>query len=309
MLAMDCPTRMVLNLQGYRDADTSAGNYRSMDAGTAGHNALAAWLRGENWIEALEYYREYSAENGMVDDRRGYSNMRNVLSAVVNRHPIDSLPFTFDDPRYVEVPFSVPLGTVSVSDEQIDVALIGVMDGCPVDRRTSQRWVLEHKFTGKLDDQFIRRFTYSDPQTTAYCYAVREITGEDHAGCWVNAVQMAMVPSSDRKCKEHGVNYAECGPLHVKQTFVPVERDSTDLDEFRRVSLRVAKRAIQAQMYADKHGECAATTTPRLGPFTNACDWCDYFKWCRVSKRNPALMQTMLTLREPNDRLKSGWSK
>lgn len=321
-MASDCPERMVLNLLNLQDAAIDNRNYWSMDAGIAGHAALAQWLRGGNWTEAIEYYKEYSATYGMAGDRRGYGNMCNILSTIIERHPLASLPFVIDDPRYVEVPFSVSLGSVQVNNEIVEVALIGVMDACPLDRKTSQRWVLEHKFTGKLDDAFISNFTYDDPQTTAYCYAVREITGEEVAACWVNAIGMVMMPGgdgtchisnktgecSDRKCKDHGVAYHECGPLHIKQIFIPVRRSADELEEFRRNALHVARRAIASAQFIERNGENAPQIARRLGPFTSACSWCDFRKWCRISNRNKEMFNSMLKLREKSDRLRTGFS-
>jgi hypothetical protein len=279
-----------------------------MDAGSAGHAALAAWLRGENWMDAIEYYREYTAEHNMVDDRRGYDNMVNVLDTVIHRHPLPQLPFVVDDPAYIEVPFACPLGSVEVGGEKVDVNLIGVMDGAPKDRRSGKRWVLEHKFTGQLNEAFIWRFVNFDPQTTAYIWAVQKTLDESVQDCWVNAVSMTMMPTSERKCAAHGVQYLECGPMHVKQTFISVRRTPEQLQEFQVNALRVAKEAVQAAQFAERAGALAATKSPRIGPFTSACEYCDFKRWCLTSNRQPAMMETLLYKPEvDSERLRSGF--
>lgn len=309
-MARDCPTRMVLHLQNYYDADASALAYRSMEAGTAAHLAFAAWLKGENWVEAIEYYRDYTAEHSMVDDRRGYDNLYNVLSAVFDRHPINELPFRVDKPEYVEIPFACPLGEVEVGGEKIEVDLIGQIDGLPIDRQTGGRWVLEHKTTGKLDSGYIWRFVNTDPQTTGYIWAVQQTLGEKVENCWVNAVQLTQMPTSERKCKDHGVQYLECGPEHVKQTFVPVKRTPEQLEEFRVNALLVAKDAIRAAKFGERLGKRASQRSPRIGQFTRACENCDYRRWCITGNRNPDMMDTILTQRPMvTERLRTGFAK
>ena len=310
--ARDCPTRMVLHLQGYRDAATDDVQYRSMDAGTAGHKAMAAWLKGEDWMEALEDWKAFTAEHGMIDDRRGYPNMVKIVQAVVDNHPLDMLPFIVDKPEYVETSFCVPLGETEVGGILYPVNLIGYMDAAPLDRRTHKRWVLEHKFTGRLDQEFIKRFIQYDPQVTAYILGAQLTLGEEIQNCWVNAVQMAMVPSSDRKCNEHGVPYRECGIRHAKQTFVPVERSKAALEEFRKNALFNAKDAIKAALFAEKYGEDAARKTPRLGILNNTCEFCDMRRWCIVANRRKADMKTMLvipTVEVDDVRLRTGFIK
>lgn len=311
-VACDCRTRLVLRLAGMQDAgQPPPGGYRSMVCGKWGHVALATWLSTgdvHQALAAISPYAEISKSLGIAEDRRGYQNLGKILAEVMGRYqPLSRLPFT---PQATEVSFVALLGEVKVRNTTFPVDLIGYIDAIVIDKATGKRTLLEHKFTGKLDGEFARRFSEYDPQTTAYMLATECVTGERIDTAWVNAIETAKVPDSDRKCNAHGVLYNECGVLHVKQTFVAVRRTPQQLEEFRAQALDIAKRIIvPAALVYEKKGVQAALTAPRDGIFTNACHFCDYSRWCLTGQRGPTLMASMLTTRERDDArdLKSGF--
>lgn len=308
MSAADCRTRTLLHLAGMKDAGLPVpGAQLSMEAGTQGHKAMAAWLNGSDWVEAIAPYEQRSDELGILEDRRGHANLSLILREVFSRYtPQSNLPFELLTPQTTEVSFVAPLGVLR---DGTPVDLIGYIDKLVQDKRTGLKLPLEHKFTGKLDESFVRRFTEYDPQVTAYMFAAETVLGEKIGDAWVNAVEVAKVPQSTRKCTKHGVLYEECGPLHVKQTFIAARRTPEQLKEFRVRALEICNEYLLPVANAlAKKGVEVATKTPRDGPFTGACDYCEFARWCLTSNRAPNLMQTMLAVDARDDtRLRSGF--
>src|SRR5271157_3783774 len=155
MMASDCRTRLLLRLADLRDIGLPVpGAVLSMEAGKWGHVAMAAWLNGNDWRQAIEPYKVQSDEMAISEDRRGHANLAAVIGEVVARYPLERLPFELLSPSTTEVSFVAPLGEV----DGIPVDLIGYIDKLIADKRTGLKMPLEHKFTGKLDDAFVRRF-------------------------------------------------------------------------------------------------------------------------------------------------------
>ena len=295
-MAADCPERLALRLAGYDSVDDKA---LSLRAGVAVHEALAAWMKGGDWQAALLPYKEWCDENDILPtERRSYENILQVLGEVIARHPRSALPFEVTAPDYVEIDFVAPLGEAS---DGTPIDLIGVIDALARDRRTGQFVVIDHKTTGRLDESYIGTFNY-DTQLTAYLLGVQEVTGETVLEGWINAIQLAKVPDSDRKCATHGTPYRECGPLHVKQTFVRVQRSREQLEEFRKLALRRAEKyVLPVARKVQKKPERAILTAPRDGMFGRTCDFCEFKTWCITGNRQQALMSTLLRPQEVID--------
>jgi hypothetical protein len=285
-----------------------------MLAGTWGHRALAAYW-DDNWEEALAPYEVQSQQLGVTDDRRGYDNLRTILESWVATHPVERLQFDPLDRKTTEVSFVVPLGTIrSKGGDAIPVDLIGYIDKLGRDKKSGRILPIEHKFPGKIDDTLIAKFAERDIQTTAYIVAASHVLGEPCEEAWVNAIEVAKVPASDRTCPKHGVPYKECGPLmdiqkpHIKTTFIPARRDAEMQAEFIKLALRISERTILPVAEALlKKGPLVARITPRDGLFTGACDYCDFRRWCLTNKRGRMQFDTMLReVTVSPDRLRSG---
>jgi len=285
-----------------------------MLAGTWGHKALAVWPN-KGWEEVLKPYETLSAELGIVDDRRGYANLRTLIQAFAVKNPVGRLPFTFLEPDRSEVSFVAPLGEVEEKDGNIvPIDLIGYIDKLVRDKHTGRIIPLEHKFPGKLDEALASKFADYDIQTTGYIFAAKTVLGEPCYEAYVNAIEVKDVPSSSRMCPKHGVPYSECGSLgdirdaHCRSSLIPVRRDDSDLAEFVALALSICKTEILPVARAlQKRGPEVALKTPRNGAFTAACEYCDYRRWCRVTKRSRTGFDKMLRDSIINDtRLRSG---
>jgi hypothetical protein len=203
--------------------------------GNAGHEALASYLRRDAVINpgdandvldvtttALYRYRElyeqWSDENLSPDDRLTYQNTARILEAWFDQHPHDALPFSFPGPEFVEIGFAYPL------TKDGDIVFCGRMDGLPVDRTSGLTALLEHKFTGNISADWLKTFKL-DSQLSGYLWAAQQHLGDANVlGAYLNVLETRMVPGSDRKCKEHGVAFSECGLQHVKYVLTFIER-------------------------------------------------------------------------------------
>src|SRR5271157_3258616 len=155
MMASDCRTRLLLRLADLRDIGLPVpGAVLSMEAGKWGHVAMAAWLNGNDWRQAIEPYKVQSDEMAISEDRRGHANLAAVIGEVVARYPLERLPFELLSPSTTEVSFVAPLGEIRDAAGKgvvVPVDLIGYIDKLVADKRTGLKMPLEHKFTGKLD--------------------------------------------------------------------------------------------------------------------------------------------------------------
>lgn len=307
MMAFDCPLRMAMKFRGYASIEDN----RSLVCGIAAHKALAAYMRGDDWHDAIAYFEQVTAENNMIDDRRGYPNLVAVMSEIFDRFDSQPMPFVVTDPAQIETSFAYPLGTVNVLDETIDVDLIGVLDGCVTDLRTRHPFGLEWKTTGKLDTNYTRSFAWN-LQTTAYTWAIQKVTGMEIANFWLGAIEIRNIPRSDRKCPDHGSPYAECGPLHIKNTFLAIRRTPEQLATFERNALKASEAVIKAALWAERYGDEGLLEMPCYGDFTGTCDMCEFCPWSRNPEgRRLDLLGGMFKHVEPTEEvsLRSGFVK
>ena len=77
--------------------------------------------------------------------------------------------------------------------------------------------VVDHKTTGFINAMWTDQWAM-DGQVTGYIWAARQLLRDKPVmGAFINGVQFSKLPNDGtRKCKDHGVKYAECGPMHAK---------------------------------------------------------------------------------------------
>jgi hypothetical protein len=283
--AARCDTELMLRyLLGYTTPDEGP----PLRAGIAAHEALAAHLRGASRNEALAVFRGHYAAwaEAHVDpegplQRLTYENTATILAQWLRTRPLTSLPFEVH-PDLVEVGFAVPL---------LDgVIFCGRLDALVIDRERREFYVLDHKTTGRLDATWARQFR-NDSQLSGYVWAAQQHTGNRVVGAFINGIEFARLPSDPtRKCRDHGVAYAECRALHAKHELLIVQRTAEQLDQWTRSASELARRVQRLAASARVVRDISATMShaAQQGMFHGACAWCQFQDFCAAGR--PATM-------------------
>lgn len=266
-----CSTQAVLR---YHLGLTAFEDRAPMRAGSAAHAALAAWFQKgtEAALEVLEAeYTLWALENVPEGDRLSPPNVIRTMRQYFESHPPGSLPFVVE-PGFVECGFAVPL------DEDGEFVFVGRLDALARDHNNAY-WIVEHKTTGRLDDRWRRRFQ-SAAQVTGYVWAAQQHTERPVVGAFINGIELSKLPSDEkRKCRDHGVVYAECGAQHARTEMLIELRSPHELEEWRKTALHLARKfrdlCRMVPTLADLH------KVRMQGQFTGACSDCQFNDFCR----------------------------
>lgn len=272
-----CSTEVTLrHVHGLTSEEDSA----ALAAGTAAHEALAVCMRGGvgglGVFDSL--YRQYSHEHKLSQDPRlqrlSWENTRAVLARWFEVRPAHTWPFVAI-PELVEVAFELPL------DDAGDFVFTGRLDAIVRDKAHGQLYVLDHKTTGRIDSGWAGAFRL-DSQMSGYVWAAQETLGERVAGVYINGIEFAKLPSSDRKCKDHGVQYAECSAEHAKFELLQFDRSPDQLATWRQTALQLANKFANLK---ENFGERESlTTVPHEGTFHGACRYCQFSEFCAAGR-------------------------
>ena len=257
-----------------------------MVAGSVAHEVLAEFYKTWNPDMALTKLGTYAAwwESTIkpADDRLASDNVRRVMARWMATHPQQALPFTID-PAFVEVGFAAPLGP--------GVTYVVRLDGLGIDG-AGDYWVVENKTTGRLDERWRRKFRLSS-QLSGYVWAARQLVpNRTVVGAYVIGVEFAKLPNdSKRKCKAHGVVYAECGGLHARSDIVLTQRTALQLEEWATTALDLTEKLVGIREAIKTHGDVRAL--PQEGLFNGSCRECEFADFCAVG-RTPEAANAML---------------
>lgn len=305
-----CTRRAVLRAwHGYQAADESL----YLASGRAAHEALAVWLLGRSLETTMgvlhEHYYEIGTDSARVapDDRLSWFNVERIMRAWFEANPKHVWPYDVVD---VEVPFALPLDDVCTECKHADtdhgpagctecnckafagtIMFVGRIDARVTLRSTGARYTLEHKTTGAVQAPWLKQFA-NDAQNSGYLWAQERLTGELYTGAFVNAVELSWAPSDPvRKCKTHGVPYAECGALHPKHNLQPYMRTPEEIASWRVDAVRLAERywtAVEQFPELAQIGE-----VPAEGRFHGSCSYCAFREVCIAGAR-PELVRAVL---------------
>lgn len=136
---------------------------------------------------------------------------------------------------------------------------------------TRRSCVVDHKTTFQVSRAFSRQYDL-DAQMTGYLWG----TGADI--CYINAVQIDVVPVSNRKCAKHGVQFAECYPEHVTMTVIgPIDRTKKQMAVWHAQTLiHIRDYWLNLNRKPDE--------TLLIGAINGACKYCEFFDWCRQGR-------------------------
>lgn len=310
--AAQCESEVALrHVLGY----TIPEEAHQLECGIATHEVLADYFRGKPASYVLRkyelLYRGYSEEYGLERDdhplhRLSWFNTSAILAEWIETHPMGSFGFLVN-PKLVEVGFSIPLTDECVCGHPLDKHKDGVPGGCMWRGRCKclgyrpafvmwgrldaivqaehdrALYVLDHKTTGRLTPYFTDKYRM-DSQMSGYVWAAQQTLGQAVTGIYINAIEYSKLPRDPvRKCRQHGVVYAECGIHHMKSELLIYTRTPDQLEEWRKSALQLARKYRDlARRIPDL--EAALTDTRMEGTFTGACGFCSFSKFCQANR-------------------------
>lgn len=266
----------------YAMGQTSIEEQAPLLAGSAAHSAVALHWKGRSLPVALaafdSQYREWAEENVGSEDKLSYANTRRILRRYLKKNPVSKLPFRIL-PETIETRFRVPLDDAGefLFAGQIDVGACeweDAEDVFPVDTKT----------TGSISEFFKERW-WMDSQLTGYMWAFSVLHGRKVRHAYINAIQFSRLPSADnRRCREHGCLYSECGVLHARfEVLGPYSRSERQLEDWRRTAIELAKRY---RALVERYPEIAyARQLKQEGLFHGHCAYCFAKQFCRADRK------------------------
>lgn len=237
-----CATQGLLR---YWHGMTNREERAPLKAGQAGHKALEVfWREGFDKDAALiafdEEYAEWAEENVKSDDRLSYENVWDILDAYMTDYagPADYPAYTID-PDMVEIGFAEP-----ICDDP-PIVFCGKADAIVRDPGQHQYYILDHKFTSRVDGWWASKFEVNS-QVYGYSWAIQRQLSIPLGGMFMNAIELKKLPRSDRVCKEHSKGgeetlYSECYQQHYKaQLWGPFTFTDELLEEWRQTAVQLA---------------------------------------------------------------------
>lgn len=223
----------------------------------------------------VEPYEAWANEHVPVEDRFAYPNVERIMARWFETHPRHLLPFTVK-PERVEVYFETPL------DDAGEFVVCGIMDAFA--EMQDNTYNVENKTTGRLDATFLKAQKLS-AQISCYHFLAERYLGRPITGTFLNVQQLSRLPSDpSRKCKEHGVTYAECGVLHTKAEIAVITRTRYQLEEWRKTAIHLAKRYRDLLKYNSLD---MIHKVRQQGTQNYSCRYCPLADWCYM-ERNPS---------------------
>lgn len=284
----------------------------ALECGTASHEVLAEYLKGDTAERCLAryemLYRGYSEDNGLDNSthpsyRLSWTNTDKILSEWFATHSLGGFNFSVN-PKLVEVGFEIPLSDECVcGHNEVDhrgggcryrgackcvlyapaFVMWGRLDAIVQSQHDGSLYVLDHKTTGRLTPYWTEKFR-NDSQMSGYVWAAQKTLGMPVTGVYINAIEYSKLPSDPvRKCREHGVVYAECGRHHMKSELLIYTRSPDQLDEWRRTAIHLARK-YRDLIHRVKNIDDVLTETRMEGTFTGACGFCSFSKFCQANR-------------------------
>ena len=176
----------------------------ALTAGSACHEYLQAMWAGKSQDDCMDAFVDYIKRPTSADidirideetsGKRGgqkYSVewLLFILELYYKRFPIYNEEFEVvtnaQGKPYLETGFAIDVGQNKVFTGKID-AIVRM-------KKTGRLWIVDHKTTQKiLNDFYFKTYTLHN-QITGYLWAVRELLGEEPEGCIINALRIAQL--------------------------------------------------------------------------------------------------------------------
>lgn len=257
------------------------GERLPLEAGIAGHAALAHWLETGEVSEALDLFTAHYAPiwakalaagkvSARDEERLPPENLRAILRHWLRQWADGGFPYRLEAPGMTEIAVTRDLGD--------DVTYVALIDAV-VRSKAGGRWFLDWKTTSSLGPWWEAQQEDSG-QFTGQRWAAESI-GEVE-GVVVGGIAFSRRNSAATRCPKHGVPYKECAFAHLEAKIKTVATTQVEIDAYADTVARMVKklRRIQRQVTSieDVPGQ------PMEGRLNGSCKFCDYRDWCRLGR-------------------------
>lgn len=241
------------------------------EVGNIFHSALEAYFLGreQSTIEEIfnnEYARVFPTGQQAQEARFAYENLLIILKRYIEINPLSRLPFEVVEAEQI-------VGATLESD----IMFWAKRDLLVRDKMSGIYAPLDHKTTGKINAFWLAKYKYSS-QMTGYVWITQELFNQPLRDCYINAIELALVPSSNKRCKLHGVNYNECGKEHIAFNLLIYSRTMEQIIAWKRDAIILSRQFEKLRKTFNSLE--AIPYARRNGVFSNSCDFCEFKCWC-----------------------------
>lgn len=243
------------------------------DIGNVFHTALEQHFRGAGKdvvLGVLQAEHEKLFPNNIQpsEDRFTLANCLKIMGRYCDIRPVERFPF---EPVQFERTVGFELAE--------DITFYAKRDLLVRDKNSGMTAPLDHKTTRTITDWWSKRFRMTS-QMSGYIWAGQQESGQPCGECYVNAIEVGLVPASSRKCATHKVPYAECGIEHIRFELLIYERSPEMIEAWKRDAIILARQfdVLRRAFPTVEHLPFAR----RNGAFNDSCTFCEFKKWCKV---------------------------
>lgn len=261
-----CSQRFVLQyILGKR-----AGNQGPLVAGRAMHKGLEEYYKDSPWVIAAVEKCYEGVDESEFEPRHTCNNVVDVLSAWLKTYGQKDKTFT---PVHHELSFELPFSGDYIMCGKIDLVVRSKANGTLSP--------LDFKFSGQVNAGWWKSQWRLKGQMIDYCWAMRELYAEPVGTAYVYGIKATTLPQPGRKCKTHGVDFAECRDLHLVVEVVDVYYDEQQILDWKQTTQALFQRV---EMLKEVYSDGAPWNANQEGRFNGGCTFCEFQQWCAAGR-------------------------
>jgi hypothetical protein len=278
-----CSTKAMIS---YHHHLVSQEDSNPLLVGQAAHKALEVFFKGGGAKESLIVFQTLYYSHGSLlapEEALSWENTQATMETWFASHAPDSLSFTAL-PGTIEGALTAPLWEEKWGKR---VLFLGLVDLLIQERATGTLAIMDHKTTSKrLDDSWVGQFRTS-AQLSGYIWLTQQTRIHEKldklspvTSAYINTIQYARLPVSDRKCPRHAVPYSICKGLHaLARLDGPFQRSPLQLKSWLADARALTRKWAWTR---EKQGELShLREVTKEGLFLyEACKWCPFTSYC-----------------------------
>ena len=248
--------------------------------GASIHKGLALYFRTGDADKAYQRFLDTFPEGAPPKDSYSVDNVGVIVHHYLHE-VLKSFPY-YVHPSLIEIWFEQVLSAGDKSDPE-PIVLVGRIDLMPEDPQSKAMMVLDWKSTGKVSDWWLKKWRM-DSGLNGYVWAAQQfMPSKLFPGGVIGAIELPKLPVPGKKCKRHGVDYAECRKFHPQHQIFSVAFEPHMTEEWRLSAVWGAKRL--RDLIRDYSSAPEGVKYVRgLGRFNGMCTFCDYADFCLAGR-------------------------